>query len=179
MRPRAASSVRRAPLSEMIHLPYPGIACLIFALALGSGCNSKRASPAGEQPPLSSVAQEIQRRGYHVKESHVVPPTQWEISTLRMRYKRSFSFRAGQPQAGTRDYFVRFWFFEETYDSIEDARRRLANLHLPSPDATADVNEYDRIGTQGDYCTLPKSCTHNFRTSTSRRRSSRRAGDLH
>ncbi len=66
-----------------------------------------------------------------------------------MRYKRSFSFRADQSQSGTRDYFVRFRFFEETYDSIEDARHRLANLHLPSPDATAEVNEYDRVMRKG------------------------------
>jgi hypothetical protein len=66
-----------------------------------------------------------------------------------MRYKRSASFRADQPQGGTRDCFVRFRFFEETYDSIEDARNRLANLHLRSPDATAEVNEYDRVMRSG------------------------------
>jgi len=66
-----------------------------------------------------------------------------------MRSKRSFSFRADQPQAGTRDYFVRFWFFEETYDSMEDARNRLVNLHLSSPDAGGEVNEYDRVMRSG------------------------------
>jgi hypothetical protein len=91
------------------------------------------------------MAQEIQRRGYHAKESFIESPTPWEASTFRLRSKRSVSFRANQPQAGTRDYFVRFWFFEEAYDSIEDARHRLANIHVPSPDATIEVNEKARV----------------------------------
>jgi hypothetical protein len=66
-----------------------------------------------------------------------------------MRSKRSFSFRADQPQPGTRDYFCRFLLFEETYDSADDARNRLANLHIRSPDATAEVNEYDRVMRSG------------------------------
>src|SRR5947207_14569476 len=133
----------------MIRLPNAPSAFLAFGLAFIAGCHSKRSADARQQSPLTPVAQEIQRRGYHAKESLIVPPTPWEISTFRMRYKRSFSFRADQPQSGTRDYFVRFRFFEETYDSIEDARHRLANLHLPSPDATAEVNEYDRVMRKG------------------------------
>ena len=61
-----------------------------------------------------------------------------------MRSKRSSSFRADQPQPGTRDYICRFLLLEETYDTTADARYRLANLHLPSPDATAEGNEYVR-----------------------------------
>ena len=133
----------------MIRLPNATIAYLALGLVFIVGCHPKRSADARQQSPLTAVAQEIQRRGYHVKESHVVPPTPWELSTFRMRSKRSFSFRADQPQAGTRDYFVRFWFFEETYDSIEDARNRLVNLHLPSPDADAQVNEYDRVMRSG------------------------------
>ena len=134
---------------QMFRLPSAPIAFLTFGLAFGAGCHSKRSANARQQAPLTPVAQEIQRRGYHPKESLIEPPTPWEISTFRMRYKRSFSFRADQPQSGTRDYFVRFRFFEETYDSIEDARNRLANLHLMSPDATAEVNEYDRVMRSG------------------------------
>jgi hypothetical protein len=102
-----------------------------------------------QQSPLTPVAQEIERRGYHAKESLILSPTPWEVSTFRMRHKRSFSFRADQPEAGTRNYFVRFLFFEESYDSVEDARHRLANLHLPSPDASAEVNEKGRVMRSG------------------------------
>jgi len=59
-----------------------------------------------------------------------------------MRSKRSFSFRANQPQPGTRDYFCRFLLFEETYDSVDDAQHRLANLHLPNPDGPAEERDY-------------------------------------
>jgi hypothetical protein len=41
------------------------------------------------------------------------------------------------------------FFFEETYDLVEDARHRLANLHIASPDAPAEVNEYDRVMRSG------------------------------
>jgi len=143
----------------MIHLPSIRIACLTFALLL-TGCHAKRsqnsAQPSPKQSPtvrqaspLTPVAQEVERRGYHAKESFIEAPTPWEASTFRMRSKRSVSFRANQPQGGTGNYFVRFLFFEETYDSIEDARNRLANLHLWSPDADAEVNEYDRVMRSG------------------------------
>lgn len=134
----------------MIVLPNTRVACVTLMLALVAGCHSKKQSAnLRQQSPLTPIAQEIQRRGYHAKESLIVPPTPWEVSTFRMRSKRSYSFKADQPQAGTRDYFVRFRFFEETYDSIEDARHRLANLHVWSPDATAEVNEYDRVMRNG------------------------------
>ncbi|HEY5883612.1 MAG TPA: hypothetical protein VIT88_02950 [Pyrinomonadaceae bacterium] len=125
--------------------------CLVLLVSLLLiGCNGHSKQPAKPlQSPLTPVAQEIQRRGYHVKESLIVPPTLWEVSTFRMRSKRSFAFRSDQPQSGTSDYFVRFRFFEETYDSIEDARHRLANLHMWSPDASAEVNEYDRVMRSG------------------------------
>jgi hypothetical protein len=59
-----------------------------------------------------------------------------------MRSKRSFSFRADQPLPNSRDYYTRFSLFEETYDSADDARHRLANLHLPSPDGPAEERHY-------------------------------------
>jgi hypothetical protein len=102
-----------------------------------------------QESPLTPLAQEVARRGYHAKESFIEAPTPWEASTFRMRSKRSVSFRANQPQGGPGNNFVRFWFFEETYDSIGDARNRLANLHLQSPDADAQVNEYDRFMRSG------------------------------
>lgn len=154
-------SVRRLLIVEMITLRDIRVACLTFGLIV-AGCHAKPspnvATPSPptnqspnvrQQSPLSSVAQEIQRRGYSAKGSFIEAPTPWEASTFRMRSKQSVSFRANQPQAGSQDYFVRFWFFEETYDSIEDARNRLANLHLRSPDADAQVNEYDRVMRSG------------------------------
>jgi hypothetical protein len=59
-----------------------------------------------------------------------------------MRSKRVFSFRADQPLSNTRDYYCRFSFIEETYDSADDARNRLANLHLKSPDGPAEESDY-------------------------------------
>jgi hypothetical protein len=140
---------KTTPQLSMIFPPKFRVAFLIFALALGPGCHRNSSSQSREQPPLSSVGEEIQRRGYYLKESQVTAPTPWDIATFRLRNKREFSFRANQPQKGTSDYFVRFWLFEETYDSVEDARHRLANLHLHSPDAPAEVNEYDRVMRSG------------------------------
>jgi hypothetical protein len=156
---RVNSAVRRYSCLPMIHLPNNRIACLTFALLFMS-CHAKpspntappspKQSPnARQESPLTPVAQEVERRGYHAKESFLEAPTPWEASTFRMRSKRSVSFRANQPQGGTGNYFVRFWFFEGTYDSIEDARNRLANLHLRSPEADAQVNEYDRVMRSG------------------------------
>jgi hypothetical protein len=118
------------------------VACLTLALALVAGCRSKQSANPRQQSPLTPVAQEIQRRGYHVTESLIVSPTAWEISTFRMRTKRVFSFRANQPEPGTNNYYCRFSFFEETYDSADDARHRLANVHLPSPDGRAEERDY-------------------------------------
>jgi hypothetical protein len=149
----------------MICVLNPRLACFVCTLALVAGCHAKKSLEVREQPPptpnvgrsqsgrdqspLSPIAQEIQRRGYEVKERLTAPPTSWEVTTLRLHSKRSVSFRANQPQGGAGNYFVRFWFFEETYDSIEDAEHRLANLHLPSPDADAEVNEYGRVMRSG------------------------------
>ena len=132
----------------MIRLPKSQVAGVILAL-LFTGCHATRTTDTRQHSPLTPVAQEVQRRGYHAKESLIVPPTPWEISTFRLRSKRSSTFRADQPQPGTRDYFCRFLLIEETYDSVDDARNRLANLHLPSPDATAEVNEYARVMRSG------------------------------
>lgn len=125
----------------------PHVACLLLMLIMAAGCRSKPAS-ARRMSTLSAVAQDIERRGYSAKESSIVVPTTWEVSTFRMRRKKVSSFRANKPQAGSSDYFCRFKFFEETYDSVEDARHRLANLHLPSPDA-AEENEYERVMRSG------------------------------
>ena len=92
--------------------------------------------------PLPPVAQEIERRGYHAKESLFVSPTSWETATFRLRSKRSFSFRANQPMPNARDTYCRFSLFEETYESPADAQYRLANVHLPNPDGPAEERDY-------------------------------------
>lgn len=125
----------------MLGLPNSRVACLAFALALLSGCHGKRPADSRQSLPLTPVAQEIQRRGYHAKESLVVPPTAWEVSTFRMRSKRFFSFRANQPQPGSGEYYCRFSLFEESYDSVDDARHRLAKLDVAAPDGPW-VDEY-------------------------------------
>lgn len=132
----------------MIRLLKSQVVCVTLAL-LFAGCHTKRVTNTRQQAPLTPVAQEVERRGYHVKESLIVPPTPWERSTFRLRGKRSVSFRANQPEPGTSDYFCRFLLFEETYDSEDDAHNRLANLHLRSPEATAEVNEYGRVMRSG------------------------------
>lgn len=126
----------------MIRLPNAPIAFLAFGLAFIAGCQSKRSADARQQSPVTPVAQEIERRGYHAKESLIVSPSAWEISTFRMRGKRVFSFRANRPEPGTTNYFCRFSLFEETYDSADDARHRLANVHLPAPDGPAEERDY-------------------------------------
>ena len=125
-----------------IHLPNVRVAYLTFALALLSGCHSKGSVDGRQSSPLTPVAQEIQHRGYHAKESLLVPPTTWEVSTFRMRSKRFFSFRADQPMPNASDTYYRFSLFEETYDSVDDAQHRLANLHLASPDGPAEERDY-------------------------------------
>ncbi len=117
-------------------------AFVILAMVLVAGCRAKPTANAGLSSPLSPVAQEIQRRGYRVQQSLIVPPTVWELSKFRMRSKRLFSFRAEQPMPNSRDYYCRFSLFEETYDSVVDARRRLANLQLASPEGPAEERDY-------------------------------------
>jgi hypothetical protein len=50
-----------------------------------------------------------------------------------MRSKRFFGFRADQPLPNARDTYCRFSLAEETYDSADDARHRLATLHDEFP----------------------------------------------
>ena len=135
----------------MICLPKAELACLMLALVVGAGCHAKStgsarqpsASPNTPQSaPLTPVAEEVERRGYHAKESLIVSPSAWEVSTFRMRTKRAFSFRANEPEPGTTNYFCRFSLFEETYDSTDDARHRLANVHLPNPEGPEMERDY-------------------------------------
>src|SRR5262245_10865080 len=145
------SNVGDYSFGEMIPLSNGRLACLMFALAFVAGCHAKPARNApGSSPtantrqpaPLTPVAQEVERRGYHAKESLIVAPSAWEVSTFRMRNKKAFSFRANQPEPGSTNYFCRFMLFEETYDTLDDARHRLANVHLSAPDADGMEQDY-------------------------------------
>jgi hypothetical protein len=71
-----------------------------------------------------------------------VTPNAWETSTFRLRDKRVFSFRANKPFANSHDYYCRFQLFEESYDSADNARYRLANIHLPDPNGPGEERDY-------------------------------------
>lgn len=128
---------------------------IIIAVALVSGCHAKRteaprsstrvtqasASPSSSIP-LTPVVQEIERRGYHSISGELVTPNTWETATFRLRDKRAFSFRANKPFANSSDYYCRFKLLEETYDSADDARHRLANIHLPDPNGPGEERGY-------------------------------------
>jgi hypothetical protein len=122
--------------------------CLTIGVVLLSGCRSHqptRATQTSTPAPalaLTPVGQEIQRRGYHATSGVVVAPSAWESATFRLRSKRTFSFRADKPLPNSRDYYCRFSFSEESYDSVDDARHRLANIHLPAPDGPAGERDY-------------------------------------
>jgi hypothetical protein len=88
---------------------------------------------------LSAVAQEIRGHGYRVEKSSVVTPTAWEISKFRMRNKRVVAFKAEEPLTNEEDiYYCRFTLSEETFESDDDARQRLAQLHNAFPDGPAE-----------------------------------------
>ena len=66
-----------------------------------------------------------------------------------MRRKQVTSFRANERLPNeTENYYVRFSFTEETYDSKEDARLRLTQLHKEFPDGPWE-DEYSRAMREG------------------------------
>jgi hypothetical protein len=110
-------------------------ALLTLGLAFAAGCHRvKKSADTRQEAPLTPAAQEIQRRGYRVTESSIVAPAPWEASILHMRSKRSSSFRADQRLPNEREnYYVQFSLTEETYDSVDEARQRLATMHDEYP----------------------------------------------
>ena len=149
---RSASIIRRLRLSIstlMKLTPGPKSVWLTIVLISLVGCTSRTTSPNAEPPqdayPMSSVAREIQGHGYRAGKRLVLPPTTWEISKFRMRSKRVVAFRAEQPLPNENEtYYCRFSFSEETFDSNEDARQRLAQLHDPWPDGPVE-DQYTRV----------------------------------
>ena len=127
---RVRPRMNAAEMKRMIRIIQTG--GLVFALALVGGCHTK----------LTPLAQEVERRGYHVMKSAVVEPTAWERSTFRTRGKLTFSFRADKPLPNAPDTYCRFTLIEETYDSEADAQNRVTNIHVPNPDGPADEQHY-------------------------------------
>jgi hypothetical protein len=121
-----------------------GLAVAVMALL---GCGARTQSPA--EMSLSSVAKEIQARGYRARESFVHSPTDWEISRFRMRSRVIVTFKAEQPLPNENDkYYVRFSLAEETYDSSDDAHQRLDHLHDAFTDGPVE-DEYSRVLREG------------------------------
>ena len=118
---------------------------LVLALILFISCRSGILA----EIPLSPVAQEIQARGYRVQKSFALAPTDWEISKFRMRSKVVVDFKAEHPLPNENDkYYCRFSLAEEIYDSYNDARQRLAQLHDAFPDGPRE-DEYTRVLREG------------------------------
>jgi hypothetical protein len=89
--------------------------------------------------PLSSVAKEIEARGYRVQQRSSLPPNNWEIAKFRLRRKVAVTFKAEKPLPNEREnYYCRFILFEETYDSHDEALARLSEIHEISPDAPVE-----------------------------------------
>ena len=115
---------------------------LALTLTSVAGC---RAS----EVPLSDVAKEIRSRGYRAQKSFAVSPTDWERSKFRMRSKVMVAFKAEQPLPNeTENYYCRFSLNEETYDSVDDARQRLNQLHDTFPDGPFE-DQYTRVLREG------------------------------
>lgn len=125
------------------------VVALTLALTAIIGCRTRTQTQTQTEVPLSSVAKEIQALGYGARQSIAVPPEDWEISRFRLRSKVLVAFRAEQRLPNESDnYYVRFSLSEETYDSTEDARRRLDQLHDEYPEAASE-NQYTRVLREG------------------------------
>ena len=122
---------------------------LLFALIACHAGTSRFAEPTEIPAPLSAMGNELESQGYRARKCVTVSPTTWEANKFRMRGKQLTAFRAEQRLPNeTENYYVRFSFAEETYDSKEDARKRLAQLHKEFPDGPWE-DEYTRTMREG------------------------------
>ena len=113
----------------------PEFVALTVALLAVVGCGAATQA----EIPLSSVAKEIEARGYRVQKRSSLPPDDWEISEFRLRSKVAVTFKAEKPLPNETDnYYCRFILFEETYDSPNDARVRMERLREISPNADVE-----------------------------------------
>src|SRR5215204_3718778 len=117
------------------------VTLLLPACRRNPEASALRATPTVDESPLSSVASEIQRRGYRVVQRPISSPTAWETATFRTRDRHVVSFKANDPLPNTSDYYLRFLLIEETFDTQEDAEQRLRDLHRKVPDRFD--NEYE------------------------------------
>ena len=127
------------------HIAKCGCLLIVFTALFGCGTETSHhvQSPAMEIPS-SLVAREIQSRGYRAQKSSGLPATASEVSKFRMRSKQLVEFKAEQPLPNQNErYYCRFSLAEEAYDSIDDARKRLAHLH--DSDLDGQVDDYTRV----------------------------------
>lgn len=83
----------------------PEFVALAFALQVVAGCGVATQA----EIPLSSVAKEIEARGYRVQKRSSLPPNDWEISEFRLRSKVAVTFKAEKPLPNDTDnYYCRF-----------------------------------------------------------------------
>ena len=121
----------------------PHFLSLALALSAVLGCGTRA------EIPLSSIAKEIEALGYRPQKSFALPPTDRERSKFRMRNRVVVAFRAEQPLPNENEkYYCRFSLAEETYDSGNDARQRLGQLHDALPDGPVE-DQYTRVLREG------------------------------
>ena len=122
---------------------------LLFALIACRARTNRFAEPPEIPASLSALGNELESHGYRAKKCVTLIPTAWEAKKFRMRSKQVTSFRANERLPNeTEDYYVRFSFTEETYDSKEDAINRLTQLHKEFPDGPWE-DEYSRAMREG------------------------------
>jgi len=122
---------------------------VLFAL-IGCRATTSRRAEATEIPAaLSAMGNDLESQGYQARKCVTVRPTAWEANKFRMRNKQVTSFKAKERLPNeTENYFVRFSFAEETYDSKDDAISRLAQLHKEFSDGPWE-DEYTRAMREG------------------------------
>ena len=122
---------------------------LVFALTACRAATSRLAEPTEIPAALSAMGNQLESQGYRTKKCVTVSPTTWEAHKFRLRRKQLTTFKAEQRLPNeTENYYVRFSFAEETYDSKEDARNRLVQLHKEFPDGPWE-DEYTRAMREG------------------------------
>ena len=125
---------------------------LLFVLFALIGCRAaiSRPTEATEIPAaLSAIGNDLESQGYQARKCVTVRPTTWEANKFRMRNKQITSFKAKERLPNeTENYYVRFSFAEETYDSKDDAIKRLAQLHKEFSDGPWE-DEYSRAMREG------------------------------
>jgi hypothetical protein len=125
---------------------------LLFVLFALIGCRAATSRPgeATEIPAaLSAMGNDLELQGYQAGKCVMVRPTTWEANKFRLRNKQVTSFKAKERLPNeTESYYIRFSFAEETYDSKDDAIKRLAQLHKEFPDGPWE-DEYSRAMREG------------------------------